>query len=201
MALFRRRRRVDVGRYVAPAPTPDVPVADLVDEGALIAGSAVRLAVKNSIVLRALRDRVDYDEAAALDLVRTELRGLADEKRDDAVRIARARSDARDRTGKAVHQSDYRAGDLRTLGRREEVSRGLAARLLQLSDDEQYLRETFARANEAALDELSAWIGATVAGTGGPRDPVAYERGRSDRIRQLIAVDLAELETRSIPEY
>lgn len=201
MALFRKRRRVDVGRYVAPAPRPELPVDELVDEGVLIAGSALRLAVKNGIVLRALRDRADYDEAEALDAVRHELRDLAEEKDDDASRIADAREDATGRSGKAVHQSDYRAGDLGTLKRREDVSRGLADRLRELSDDTEYLRDMYARANEAALDELSAWIGATIPGTGAPRDPSAYEEGRDERLRALVTVDLAMLETRNIPEY
>ncbi len=201
MALFRKRRRVDVGRYVAPAPRPEVPVDELVDEGVMIAGAALRLAIKNGIVLRALRDRADFDETAALDAVRTELWDLAVEKEDDAQRIADARDDARDRSGKAVHQSDYRAGDLHTLERREEVSRGLAERLRQLSSDDEYVRAVYARANEAALDELSAWIGATIPGAGAPRDPRDYEQGRDERLRALVNVDLAMLEARNIPEY
>lgn len=201
MALFRKRRRVDVGRYVAPDPRPELPVDELVDEGALIAGAAVRLAVKNGIVLRALRDRADYDEQVATDSVRQELLDLVAEKIDDAERIADAREGARDRHGKAVHQSDYREGDLHTLRRREDVSRGLADRLRELSDDDEYLRSTFARANDAALDELSAWIGATIPGTGAPRDPIAYERNKTERLRALISVDLATLEAQNIPEY
>src|SRR5690349_9148825 len=100
MAWFRKRRsRLDLGTYVPQDYPDDTPVEDLIDEAMLIAASGVRLAVKNLIILRSVRDHVDYDEERVVAAVREELHNLADEKDGDADRLAALRSDVQKRHG------------------------------------------------------------------------------------------------------
>jgi len=203
MAWFRRRRRgrVDVGRYVAPESFPEPTVEELVEEGLLIAASAVRLAVANQLILRALRDRDDYDEAHARELVRAEMIALADEKDDDAQRLAATRVAAGTREGVALHQYDYRAADTALLARREKVVRALAGRLRRLSEDGDYVAGVVARAHERAWDEVSGSLEAVLARTGPPADPEEYRRHRAERMRLVATVDLSELALARLPEY
>jgi hypothetical protein len=116
-----RRGRVDVGRYEAPEPTEPPPVEEIAEEGVLIAASAVRMAVKNRQIVRALRDRDDYSEKAAVSAAREVFRALAREKREDVERLDDIIEHTRDRPGRATHQTDYRKADADNLDRREQA--------------------------------------------------------------------------------
>jgi hypothetical protein len=197
-----RRGRVDVGTYEAPPPSDPVPVEEIAEEGVLIAASAVRMAVKNRQIVRALRDRDDYSEKAAIAAAREVFRALAREKREDVERLDDIIDRVRDRPGRAQHQTDYRKADAELLERREQVSDILADRLDELADDDAYLREVVERARDSAWDEIGASILAQLA-----RRPEAeahtaeYQEQRARRMKQLIAVDLALLEASAKPEY
>jgi len=201
MAFFRRRRRIDLGTYRAPEPRPLAPVEDMVDEGVMIVTATVRMAVKNLIIVQALRDRLDFDADAMLREVTSELRRLADEKREDGDRIEQAGTLAEGRIGKARHQWDYHASDLEALGRRQEVSRLLAGRLDELSNDKAYGRDLVEQARERAFEEFAGSVEQRLAGIPRAADDPAYRKGRAERMRQLVNVDLAELERAQIPEY
>ena len=201
MAIFRRRRRVNLGTYEAPKPRPPVPVEDMVDEGALIVASTVRMAVKNLIIVSALRDHIDFDEDAMLAEVRSELHRLADEKREDADRIERFGELAEGRFGKASHQTDYHESDLDSLDLRTQVSRSLAERLDELSTDDAYTRDLVEQARERAFEEFASSVEQKLAGIPQTSTDASYRKGRAERLRQLVKVDLAELERAQIPEY
>jgi hypothetical protein len=197
-----RRGRVDVGTYEPPEPTEPLPVEEIAEEGVLIAASAVRMAVKNRQIVRALRDRDDYSEKAAIKAAREVFRALAREKRDEVARLDDIIEYARDRPGRALHQTDYRRGDAERLERREQVSDILADRLDELAEDEEYLRGIVVAARDAAWEEIGASIQAQLA-----RRPELeastreYREHRDERIRQLVKVDLPLLEASSSPEY
>jgi hypothetical protein len=197
-----RRGRVDVGTYVAPQPTAPVPVEDIAEEGLLIAASAVRMAVKNRQIVRALRDRDDYSEKAAIAAAREVFRALAREKREDVERLDDIIEHTRDRPGRAQHQTDYRKADADHLERREQVSDILADRLDDIADDDEYLRRVVESARDSAWDEIGASIIAQLV-----RRPEAeahtaeYRTERAKRMKQLIAVDFALLEASTKPEY
>jgi len=151
-----RRRRADVGTFRAPEALPPATLEELVEDGLLIAESAARMTVKNEVILRALRDRADYRSEGARELARTELRRLAVEARVDVRRLEEERGRAEDRPGKASHQSDYRAGDIRHLERRIEAGEALAERLIRLSVDDEHLDEMVEVARRQAWDEVGA---------------------------------------------
>jgi ribonuclease HII len=193
---------VDLGKYEAPAPTDPVPADEIAEEGVMIAASAVRMAVKNRQIVRALRDRADYSEKTAVAAAREVFRQLAREKRDEIERIDDILEVARDRPGRALHQTDYRKGDTAHLEKREEVSEILADRLDDLAEDDDYLLQVVRAARDAAWDEIAASIIAKLM-----RRPELeastreYRDQRAQRIRELVKVDLPLLEASSRPEY
>jgi hypothetical protein len=196
-----RRGRVDVGRYEAPEPTDPLPVEEIAEEGVLIAASAVRMAVKNRQIVRALRDRADYSEKAAVAAAREVFRALAREKREDVERLDDIIEHTRDRPGRATHQADYREADADNLDRREQVSDILADRLEELAADDDYLLGVVDAARNAAWDEIGASIEAKLARRPELEDPDAYRAARARRLKELIAVDLPLLEASTKPEY
>jgi len=119
MAWFRKPRALDLGTFVEPEPLPESSIDDLVAESELLVGAAVRLAVKNLLILRSVRDGLDYDEELYIAAAREELLLMAAQKRGDAERTAEARADALKRSGRAQHFHDYGERDIATLQRRE----------------------------------------------------------------------------------
>ncbi|MDH6180396.1 putative membrane protein YccC [Microbacteriaceae bacterium SG_E_30_P1] len=184
MRFFRRRKKLDLGKYVAPKQQPEAPLQDLIDEGVLIAAAAVRLAVKNLMVLRSVRDGLNYDEERYVTAVREELQNLADEKDGDAMRVARLSDDAAGRTGKATHHADYREVDTDRLSRREQVLRQLARRLRSLADDDEWVRDLVASSRGEALEDLAASADA-VSLAERMQDTEEYRELRADRMRNV----------------
>ena len=193
MAWFRRTRRVDLGKFVAPEPRALASMDDLLEEGELISASAVRLAIKNRIINGSLRDDLAFDEARYVAAVADVLHALADERDADADRILADRTEAQKRNGRAEHFHDYHAADASTLERREEYSRLLAVRLRGLAGDEEFARTTAARAHEAAWGEIAASVKARLHRAATIADEPDYQIERIDRMREL-SHDLARLE-------
>ncbi len=185
----RRRRSIDLGRYEPPESFPEPSDEELVDEGLLIAAAGVRLAAKNLMVLRVLREQADYDEAWYTDAVRQELQHVADEKERDLAQLEATREKAEGRPGKAEHHADYRSRDVHLLEKRERILVRLVERLRELADDDEYAAGLVAAARESALAEVGVSIRRHAAA--GLPDP-DYDLERSTRLR-LLAVDLAEL--------
>src|SRR5690606_38832822 len=98
---------------VAQEPDPELEgsghsAESLVEEGMLIVRAALRLAAKNQLILRALRDEQPYDRDELAAQIRAEMHDLAAEKRADAARLKKAAARAARRRGRAAHQTDYR---------------------------------------------------------------------------------------------
>ncbi len=125
-----------------------------VEEAVLIACAGARLALKNLFILRTLRDGKAFDEQWYVTAVREELLNLANETDGDADRVLADREQAIKRQGRAMFQDDYRLIDADLLDRREKVLRGLAARLRELSADEDHIATLISEAREQALDEV-----------------------------------------------
>jgi hypothetical protein len=193
MRRFFKRRGLDLGKYVAPSAFPEPTIAELVDEGVMIAAAGVRLAVKNLMIIKSVRDGLDYDQDRYESAVREELLNLATEKDTDADRIGQTRQKASSRSGRPERHNDYRSVDSAPLQRREDVSRALAERLRSVSEDEEWAGGLVRDARSSALDELASSVSATLIGTSIPVDE-EYERERPKRLR-LLSEDLFELQT------
>src|SRR5690606_22147499 len=105
------------------------PVEEIVEQGLLVADVAVRMQVKNAIIMNALKKHVDYDSAEVIDLVKDTLTELAEERERDARHISRMRGEIRDTGRSAWSESEYGNEDNRTLRHRQEVYERVAEEL------------------------------------------------------------------------
>ena len=169
--------------FVAPQPRDDLSIDAVIDDGLLIAVSGVRLAVRNLMIVRALRENADYDEAWYLDATLSELRLLAAEKRADAARVAEYHAAATDPAASRWSALDYHEEDAGILVRRREMLLGLAERLDRMGDAEAGAIVDAARA--AALDDIAGAIGSA---TEPPADYTAARAGRIDDLSRDIAM-------------
>ena len=191
----RRKRRRPGGRSLRGIPRKVLaPVEEIVEQGLLVADVAVRMNVKNAIIMNALRRDVDYDEEMIRDLARTALTELADERERDAKHIRRMRDEIRDYGRSAWSESEYSNDDNRTLRHRQEVYETLAKELRERAANDEYLNESTRRARDAAWEEIgdSLKVRASHPYYGGGRDE-EYKQEREGRIAQLISQDLTRL--------
>ena len=166
--------------------SPRARKSDVVEDAVLLATAAVRIAVKNLLIVRALRDGADYEESWWLATVAREFEVIADEKEADAARVAADRAVAKQRKGKARHPADYRTRDVPKLKKRMRILLAIAARLRALATDDDAVRRLMAEARQGALDEIAS--ARNDPGRAADTDPAARDASLA-----LLAEDLAEL--------
>jgi len=179
---FKRTRRVDLGVFVAPeAPVPG-PVERVVDEGMLIADSAVRMAVKNHIIVGVLRDGVAFDTSQVALEAKHEFVTLADRN------AASARQVWRDGEWDDEPQDDS------DVARHRAIFLGLEAALREAAEDDERISALVTAARDNALAEV---VGTMAPRSYSARNDNDYDTERAERMRLLVAVDLADLEAES----
>lgn len=170
------------------------PVEEIVEQGMLVADVAVRMNVKNAIILNALGRKADYDEQQIMEMVSAAVTELAEERERDAKHISRMRGEIK-RTGySSWSENDYGSDDNTTLRHRQEVYERVAAQLRERAEDQGYLRETAERARTAAWHEIGDSLKEKASHpyyAGGSSEE--YQRERQGRIELLIQRDLTEL--------
>lgn len=195
VAWFSKRKRTPRRTPSRRLPKRDLaPVEDIVEQGLLVADVAVRMTVKNEIIMNALKRRVDYDEQQIIDMVRAAVIEVADERENDANHIAHMRGEIRDHGRSAWSETEYGMGDSRTLRHREQVYTGVAAELRARATDEEYVRATAERAKASAWAEIGNSLKDRAEEPyygGGNTDE--YAEARDARIQLLIEKDLTAL--------
>ena len=149
---------------VASPSSAELPrdLAHQIDEGYLVALSALRLAVKNGVILRTVRDGAPWNEAEATELARQAIESLARELDENATRLsndsvaaaptARASRSARSRRDQArIRRSRDEAA---RLAARSRTLRGVVERLRVAQDDAEVVRDLALRARDDTLSEL-----------------------------------------------
>ncbi|MFD1723022.1 hypothetical protein [Amnibacterium endophyticum] len=167
-------------------------VEDEADEGMLLAEYAVRMRLKNRIIVDTMTASGSIDADAWADEARLMLGRLRIEAEASARRMDRERDVAELAEGVARHEHDYRSDDTGALDRRRLVYRLTARRLLSWENDAAQVALLLDAARSDAADEVNAAIGAAVAG-----DVVApAEDGAllKERLRLITSVDLPALE-------
>lgn len=170
------------------------PVEEIVEQGLLVADVAVRMTVKNEIIMNALKRHADYDEAQIREMVRQATADLAKERERDALHIARMRNEIRDTGRSSWSESDYGNDDNRTLRHRQEVYERVAEELESRASDDAYLSETAERARAMAWHEIGDSLKERATHpyySGGASEE--YREAREGRIQQLIEKDLTAL--------
>ena len=130
--------------------------SDVVTDALLLATAAVRSAVKNLLIVRALRDHADYDESWWLEAVAKEFEVIAAENDADIARLEAERTRAKRRQGRALHPADFRSRDAPVLKKRIRVLRKIATKLREIATDEDAVLALVAEARAAALDEITS---------------------------------------------
>ena len=196
----KKRRKSAPGRKYPERKLAEI--EEIIEQGMLVADVAVRMTVKNAIIMNALAKRVDYDESQIVEMVRDGVTEVADERKADAEHIRAIRAEVKQRGYSSWMDADYGSGDSRTLRHREEVYDGVAERLYARAEDDDYLARTAERARKAAWREIGDSLKNRVSEPyyeGGHTEEYAQER--EARIADLINGELAELmSSRAAPD-
>ena len=190
---WQRRRRADVGTYKHAPIVPLAAIESVVNEGMLISALAVRMVIKNSLIVAALRDRLDYDfEVLALE-TREQLIVLALENEATAERLDQAERDGDGAAPDAdVEKDDYDILLEEAHRRRPSVHRLLAAALRRDADDPAAIAALIAQARVEAADDIgSEAVRRLVRQDFGSE--AGYAAARATRIQSLITLDIAKL--------
>lgn len=168
--------------------------ARIVDEGMLIAMAAVRMALKNRIIVGALREHTDYDIADYTALARRELLEVAKQNDEDSVRVERLGShlSRTTKTGKGREVENKRR-DVVRLGRRQTLHDNVAERLRALADDGDRVAEIVQKARADALQEINEALAARLLAQKIDPNQPGYAAARAERMRAVGKIDLAKL--------
>jgi hypothetical protein len=162
------------------------------EEGLLLAEYAIRMRLKNRIIVDTVTAEGSVDPEAWADEVRLELGRLRLEAETSARRMAQEAETARRAEGSARHQHDYRATDADNLDRRRRVYGLVARRLLSWENDPGQVTALLDAARRDAQDEVDAALRRALSG-----DPVAQiddEERLRERLDLIATVDLPALE-------
>lgn len=191
VSLFRRRRRrPKLAPFEDPPEVEPAPVRRIVDEGVMIAAAAVRMTLKNRIIVGALREKLDFDRAALIAQARTEFELLATHN-DEAARRWRRRDNggpvpAIDLSGRSAREDELEDRHARIYSRTTEV-------LLEAASDEATLAAIVEQARDEAWSEIAAAITDRIECAVRPCDDPNYEKYRGARLRAFVDIDLASL--------
>jgi hypothetical protein len=147
---------------VRSLPTAPRDLSHQIEEGYLVALSALRLSVKNGIILRILRDGAAWDEAESAALARQSIESLAAELRTTAARLAddsvlaapTARESRSARSKRDAARVRRKRDEAARLAARSRTLRGVVERLDAARDDEEVVRDLALRARDDTIGEL-----------------------------------------------
>ncbi|WP_166987376.1 asparagine synthase [Canibacter zhoujuaniae] len=171
------------------------PVAEIVEQGVLVADVAVRMTVKNAIIMDALKRKEDYDGKKVRELVRKVALDLALERENDASRIRDLRRDIQVYGRATFTETEYGRADDYILEHREKVYLGIAEQLQAWADDKNYLDKSAVSAWEQAWAEIGSSLAEMATHPYYSGDHSAeYQERRKERI-EAFATDLQNLVT------
>jgi hypothetical protein len=195
----------DVGPKASPAKKPDdsavvaaaparPKLAEIVSEGLYIASAAIRLSLKNRILMDTIGGGAGYDVDKFIPDARAALITLADEADAAAERIKKERKDAWRRFSDPDSTHDYGSRDVRNLRRRRRQSQRVAKELRARAEDDQELRRLVEAARDAAWSELAENIDRSLRVEAARPDlEPDYATMRDARMQALRLVDLSKL--------
>jgi uncharacterized membrane protein YccC len=172
-----------------PASLEHISTTRAVDEGVLIALTAIRMTVKNRIIVGALRDDEPYVPAVYIEVARDEVDELAHQNDDLAARLKRRALARAERS----HSDAREAAESQRSELLRHVYTNLAEKLRAVGDDSTRMAELVESARQDAWSEIrQAWHLKLAEQTPTDVGP-DYERHREGRLLELIYIDLAEL--------
>lgn len=170
------------------------------EEGLLITLSAVRMSVKNSIIVRALRDNVNFAEADYANIARKELHKLSKRSIHDAERVEKQRKRLTKFKGTYSYDDDTRQ-DVKLLAKRRKGYEQLAQSLNEVAESDERVAEIVTGAQSDAAAEIVGALSLRLVEQARVAHEPDYEEKREARMEDLIAIDLALLKDSISPEY
>lgn len=164
----------------------------IVDEGLTIALSAVRMAVKNDIIVGALGEHSDYDPEHYAAMARHELHLLTRQNEEYALRVKRMRK-ALVKSRWSSDLSEDQIHDISQLKLRRRVHEKLAVALEAVAADDDRVARLVRRAQRAASDEVSDAVSSRLITLNIDRRDPDYEERRAARTEVFLHIDLALL--------
>jgi hypothetical protein len=178
--------------FVPPAKVEPISIARAVDEGLLIAKSALAMDVKNHIIVTALRDDRNFAEQDVAGFVREELGKLQKEYENYSKRMDKLAVTAVDAAGPQSDSHDYRPEDYKALTKRGTIYREMAEQLKRWRKDDEFIGTVAESAREQAWSEVGRAITARLAWWIHPVGDPDYDVERESRLRTLRELDLAD---------
>lgn len=175
-----------------PAEEP-ISLERAVEEGLLIARSALTMDVKNRIIVSALRDDHRFDAAETASWVALELTHLSAEQAGYAARMTELANSLTSARGTTSKEHDYGPRDFRQLTRRGLAYASLSDELARLVDDRDFVESVTEDARSQAWSELGTAIESRLDHGPMQKPDADYELERDTRLRAFIAIDLARL--------
>jgi hypothetical protein len=176
------------------APRKPVSIERSVDEGVLIAQSAVTMDVKNRIIVGAIRDGSPFDVTEVRDNVKRELRRLGIENEDNAKRLQSLAVEVQTPRGAPDNSEGYQTDDHPTLTKRGIIHLLLAEELERLSEDHEFVAELAERARVQAWAEVGSAIETRLIESLPKPPDEFYEADKDARIRAFYNINLRALE-------
>ena len=185
-----RRKRLDLGAYVAPEPVDPSPPERVAAEGVAIAETVIRLGLHNRIVVDSLRDKRGFATEPLRQWAAAEFTQLAALEEAAAERLREKRDWSTPHP--LIEDSDTVDAERRELRWREAARRATAAAFRERAADDQRLIELVEQARiEAWRDVATVIIDRTDVAV--HHADARYEAERSDRMAELVALDLTAL--------
>ena len=170
----------------------------IVEEGMLIAMAAVRMALKNRIIVAALREHSDYDPERYADFARQELHAVAEQNVEDSTRVERLGSYLHRTTGAGKgRELENKRRDVIRLGRRRTLHDQVAERLRRIADDDEQVAALVDQARNDALTEINDAISMRLRAQHADPTRPEYVANRAARMQAVAAVDLPGLAQRT----
>jgi hypothetical protein len=191
VALFRKKRR-DIGTFVPPEPEPLAPLDDVVEDALKIAYHGVRMAVKNHLIVNALRDSKPFDEQELEEFARREYHELAVTNRDAAVRAQRDLDRDEANTGGRIYPGGKPVVIEPEHRRKPLALRAVADAYESRAVEHEALKQLVDEAKAAAWDEIGGTLAARLLAPRIDDDP-DYAAFREERLAHFIDEDLAPL--------
>ena len=192
MRIFRRRKKwVRLGTYEAPEPVEPPAVESIVEDGVLIGDSVVRMALRNRVIVNALRDRADLDRDELARAAAAELEALADQEWESAQRIRFRRESTRP-DDPFPEEADEVDEHRRESERRESVHVAMSRAFAARAEQRDILESLVERSRREAWDEIAEVIVDRAAHEETVPDE-EYSSLRTERIGALLALDLSAL--------
>jgi len=179
--------------YVRIPPAKPISLERAVEEGLLIARSALTMDVKNRIIVSALREDHRFDATETASWVALELTSLSAEQAEYAERMSELANTLTSARGTTSKEHDYGPRDFRLLTRRGLAYAALSEELARLVDDQPFVASVVEDARHQAWSELGTAIELRL-DLGPMQQPDAdYALERDTRLRAFLAIDLARL--------